>query len=109
MAAANEKIYKLKSPFEYEGKSYEELRLDFGALKGRDVIAVEDELTEDGKGFFIAPELSTPFVIRLAARAAGIPYEAFSARLYPDFMKVRALTRNFMLAGGSVTELLKEV
>jgi len=39
-------VYKhtFKKPFEYEGRTYEELTFDFGRLKGRDMVAIENDV-----------------------------------------------------------------
>ncbi|GHU51351.1 hypothetical protein FACS1894127_7630 [Clostridia bacterium] len=88
--------YKLKEPFTYEDKTYTEITMDFWALRGRDMIAIEDEM--EGKSF-LGPEFSAEFAARLAARASKIPFEVIVEMPFRDFSNIRATARNFILFG----------
>ncbi len=57
-----------KTPFKYEGREYEKLEFDFGAMTGKDYLAVEDEVMAKGRNVVTA-QFSTPFLVGLAARA----------------------------------------
>ena len=61
-------VYKhtFKKPFEYEGKTYEELTFDFGRLKGRDMVAIENEM-QGMSEYALAPEISTSFLPEYAS------------------------------------------
>ena len=91
-------IYKLREPITYNGKTYEEISLNFMALKGKDMIAIEDDMDELGKNI-LSPELSSEFIGRLAAKASGVPFEALMELPYREFTNIKGHTRNFMLYG----------
>ena len=91
-------VYKLKEPFAYEDKTYNEVSLNFTALKGKDMIAIEDEMEALGKSY-LGPEFSAEFAGRLAARAANMPFEVLIELPYRDYSGISAVVRNFMLFG----------
>lgn len=91
-------VYKhtLTKPFEYEGKTYEELLFDFGSLNGNDAIAIEEELEANNK-YILAPETSKAYQSRMAARAAGIPSDLIEALPLQDFNRITNAARNFFV------------
>lgn len=94
-------VYKhtFKKPFEYEGKTYEELTFDFGRLKGRDMVAIENEM-QGMSEYALAPEISTSFQSKMAARAAGIGSDVLEAMPLKDFNKITGAARRFLLDSG---------
>ena len=48
-------IYNLSKPFEWEGKTYTKLNLDFERLMGVDMIAIENEMAAVGE-YALSPE-----------------------------------------------------
>lgn len=88
-------------PFEYEGKSYEELTFDWGSLTGEDSLAIENEMSALGKPL-IAPEFSGEYLIRMAARACTekIGSDVMSAMPLADYNKIRNKARSFLLRSG---------
>ena len=91
-------VYKLKEPFAYENKKYDEVSLNFTALKGKDMIAIEDEMEALGKSY-LGPEFSAEFAGRLAARAANMSFEVLIEFPYRDYSGISSAVRNFMLFG----------
>jgi hypothetical protein len=65
--------HKFKRPFEYQGKTFNELTFDWGKLTGRDGLAIENELQQIGKAV-IVPTFSGDYLIRMAARACTVTY-----------------------------------
>lgn len=94
-------VYKhtFKKPFEYEGKTYQELTFDFGRLKGRDMVAIENEMQSMSE-YALAPEISTSFQSKMAARAAGIGSDVLEAMPMKDFNKITGAARRFLLDSG---------
>lgn len=88
--------YELSAPFEYEGKKYTKLTLDFGALSGHDAIQIEEELEDIGK-YTIAPEASKAYQSKMAARAAGVSSDIIEALPMQDFNRVTSAARNFLI------------
>lgn len=88
-----------KKPFEYEGRTYEELTFDFGHLKGRDMVAIENEM-QGASEYALAPEISTSFQSKMAARAAGIGSDVLEAMPLKDFNKITGAARRFLLDSG---------
>lgn len=94
-------IHKFKEPFEYEGKTYEELSFDWGKLTGKDALAIENELSTLGK-VFISPEFSAEYLIRMAAKACTEPIgtDVLSALPLREFNSIRSRARAFLLRLG---------
>ena len=94
-------VYKhtFAKPFEYEGKTYQELTFDFGRLKGRDMVAIENEMQSMSE-YALAPEISTSFQGKMAARAAGIGSDVLEAMPMKDFNKITGAARRFLLDSG---------
>ena len=91
--------HTFKKPFEYEGKTYEELTFDFEHLKGRDMVAIENEM-QGASEYALAPEISTSFQSKMAARAAGIGSDVLEAMPLKDFNKITGAARRFLLDSG---------
>lgn len=90
--------HKFKRPFEYQGKTFNELTFDWGKLTGRDGLAIENELQQIGKAV-IVPTFSGEYLIRMAARACTVPIgsDAFENMSLSDFNKIRSAARSFLL------------
>ncbi len=91
--------HTFKKPFEYEGKTYEELTFNFGKLKGRDMVAIENEM-QGLSEYALAPEISTSFQSKMAAGAAGIGSDVLEAMPLKDFNKITGAARRFLLDSG---------
>ena len=91
--------HTFKKPFEHEGRTYEELTFDFGRLKGRDMVAIENEMQSMSE-YALAPEISTSFQSKMAARAAGIGSDVLEAMPLKDFNKITGAARRFLLDSG---------
>ena len=91
--------HTFKKPFEHEGRTYEELTFDFGRLKGRDMVAIENEM-QGMSEYALAPEISTSFQSKMAARAAGIGSDVLEAMPLKDFNKITGAARRFLLDSG---------
>jgi len=90
--------HKFRKPYEYEGKTYEELKFDWGKLTGKDGLAIENEMQQIGKAV-IVPTFSGEYLIRFAARACMVPVgaDAFENMPISDFNKIRSAARSFLL------------
>jgi len=90
--------HKFRKPYEYEGKSYEEMTFDWGKLTGNDGLSIENEMQQLGKTV-IVPTFSGEYLIRLAARACSVPIgsDAFLNMPISDFNKIRSAARSFLL------------
>lgn len=103
LAVNSEEVFtiKLKKPFEFEGKTYEALRFDFGKLSGKDCLAIENELQMLGIGAAV-PEFSGEYLIRFAARALeeDLGPDFIEALPAATFTKIRNRVRSFLLVTG---------
>ncbi len=88
--------HELKREFEYEGKKYKIIHFDWGNLTGKDGLAIENEMQTLGTPVVI-PSLSGGYLIRMAARASGIPTNALLALPIRDYNKIRSEARSFLL------------
>jgi hypothetical protein len=90
--------HKFRKPFEYQGKTYNELTFEWGKLTGKDGLAIENELQQLGKAV-IVPTFSGEYLIRIAARACTVPLGADVFEIMPiaDYNKIRSAARSFLL------------
>ena len=91
-------IHKFRKPFEYNGKTYNELIFEWDKLTGRDGLAIENEMQQLGKAV-IVPTFSGEYLIRMAAKACTIPIgaDAFENMSLSDYNKIRSAARSFLL------------
>lgn len=87
---------KLSKPFIFEGKEYTELKLDFDALTGRDMINAEVEAKAIAGPSPVA-ELSKSYLAVIAAKSAKVPVDLIMALPAKDFSKVTIEVQNFLL------------
>lgn len=91
--------HAFKNPFEFEGRTYTELTFNFAGLKGRDMLAIENEMQAMSE-YALAPEISASFQCKMAARAAGIGSDVLEAMPLKDFNKITGAARRFLLDSG---------
>ncbi|MBE6901398.1 MAG: phage tail assembly protein [Ruminococcaceae bacterium] len=92
-------IHKLKKPFTWEGTTYEELTFDFDSLTGKDMELVELEMSRE---HFIAyaPDSSSTYMFRLAARAAKVHYSVIENLPLVEANTIRLKMKYFFLKLG---------
>lgn len=90
--------HKFRKPYEYNGKTYNEMVFDWDKLTGKDGLAIENEMQQIGKPV-IVPTFSGEYLIRLAARACteAIGSDAFENMPIADYNKIRSAARSFLL------------
>ena len=90
--------HKFATPFEFEGKTFESLTFEWGALTGNDFLIIEAEIAAMGKAL-ISPEFSSEFLVRMASRACTeeIGADAIAATPIGDFNRIRGKARSFLL------------
>lgn len=88
-----------KKPFEFEGKTYDKLTFDFEGLLGSDMIAVENEMAAVGE-YVLSPEISTSFLSKMAAKAAGVGSDLIEHLPIRDFGKIKNKSRDFLVTTG---------
>ena len=95
-------VFTFKKPFEYEGKTYKELKFDFNGLTGADSINIEAELQAKGVAIF-APAFSAPYLVRMCAKACTekVDYKFFESMRLKDYVTIRSKARNFLLSSES--------
>lgn len=91
--------YTLKKPITYNRQEYTEFTFDFYKMTGRDYIAAEEAVNAEGS-VVLAPEFSSNYMGKIAARAGGIGTGVLESLSYHDFQEIKNLARNFMLNGG---------
>lgn len=89
--------HRFRTPFSYEGKTYDELCFDFGKLTGKDGLAIENEIQAMGRPVII-PSLSGEYLLRMAARACTtrIGFDVLKAMPLSDYNRIRSAARNFL-------------
>lgn len=90
---------ELSAPFQWCGKAYTEIDMDFEGLTGRDMEAIDDEIGVMGmRG--IVPAYSHMYQRILAARAAGIPSDVIEHLPLVDYNAVVTAAQNFLFVTG---------
>ncbi|MDD3488752.1 MAG: hypothetical protein PHR62_02570 [Paludibacter sp.] len=92
-------VHTFTKPFVYEDKTYTKMVFDFEKLLGRDFIAVENEMAAIGE-YALSPEISTSFLSKLAARAAGVASDVIEHLPAREFGKVKNKSRDFLISTG---------
>lgn len=98
-AASPEAItIRLRKPFTYEGRTFEELTFDWNKLTGNDSLAIEGEMQAMSIPL-ITPTFSGEYLVRMAARSCTETIDQLLLRALPiaDFNKVRNAARSFLL------------
>ncbi len=72
---------------------------DFEKLIVDDLVAIENEMAAVGE-YALSPEISTSFLYRLAARAAGVGSDVISHLPIRDFGKIKNKSRDFLISTG---------
>lgn len=92
-------VHEFTKPYTYEDKTYTKLEFDFEKLIGDDLVAIENEMAAVGE-YALSPEISTSFLYRLAARAAGVGSDVISHLPIRDFGKIKNKSRDFLISTG---------
>ena len=92
-------IHLFKTPYTYEDKTYTRLVFNFEKLIGDDLVAIENEMTAVGE-FALTPEISTAYLYRLAAKAAGVGSDVIANMPIRDFGKIKNAARDFLIELG---------
>lgn len=87
----------IENGYTWEGKEYKEIIFDFGKLTGQDMIDIEKEMNDVGE-YALTAETSPNMCARIAARAAGLPFDVIIHLPLRAFNRVRSAARNFIMA-----------
>lgn len=90
---------KLSKPFEWCGKTYEEISMDFEGLKGKDMEVIDDEIGVMGLRGMV-PAYSRLYQRMLAARASGIPSDVIENLPLVDYNAIVTAAQNFLFVTG---------
>ena len=88
---------KFSKPFEFEGKTYEELDIDLDNLTGEDLEVVEQQMAEE-KVFVPVPAIHRGYCARVGAVAAKVPPVFFKKLPAKDYSKITQEISNFLLS-----------
>ena len=92
-------VMNLARPYTYEDKTYKKFVFDFENLIGEDLVDIETEMTAVGE-FALSPEISTSFLYRLAAKAAGVGSDVILHLPIREFGKVKNKAQSFLVSTG---------
>lgn len=92
-------VHEFTKPFTFEDKTYTRLVFDFEKLIGDDLVAIENEMAAVGE-YALSPEISTSFLYRLAAKAAGVGSDVIAHMPIRDFGKIKNKSRDFLISTG---------
>lgn len=92
-------VHEFTKPYIFEEKTYTRLVFDFEKLIGDDLVAIENEMAAVGE-YALSPEISTSFLYRLAAKAAGVGSDVIAHMPIRDFGKIKNKSRGFLISTG---------
>ena len=95
-------VIKLKKPLDYNGATYDAIKMDLENLTGKDSMEVENELMARKKGAVIYGALNNDYLLGIAAKACArakqpLGSDAFLALSLKDHNRVKDAVRNFLL------------
>jgi len=102
--------HTFKTPFTYQGITYEKLTFDWTALSGKDSVAVERELLNRRLLTTVMPAFTPEYLVGIAARACTyrngdgfrtVTTDTLYALPLPEFQQICSAARNFLLRSGS--------
>ena len=92
-------VMVLARPYTYEDKTYNKFVFDFEGLIGDDLVGIETEMMALGE-YALSPEISTSFLYRLAAKAAGVGSDVILHLPIREFGKAKSKAQNFLIGLG---------
>ena len=92
-------VHEFTKPYTFEEKTYTKLVFDFEKLIGDDLVAIENEMAAVGE-YALSPEISTSFLYRLAAKAAGVGSDVIAHMPIRDFGNIKNESRDFLISTG---------
>lgn len=90
-------LYKFKTPYEFEGKKYEELEADLTQLKGRDLADAKRAYTKAGN-FAVLPVTDADYCVEIISRLTKLPREFFDDMPARDYLAITTEVSNFLMA-----------
>lgn len=87
----------LSQKTEFKGETYEKVEMDFGGLTGRDIEAVEDEVSA-AENIRFSPSVSKRYQRYLAAKAAGVPSDMVKTLPMRDYNMMVEAARYFLFS-----------
>ena len=95
-------VIQLRTPLDYNGNLYHEIRMDLEGLTGKDGLDVENELMARKKGPVIFGAMNSDYLLCIAAKACAranqpIGADAFQTMRLKDTEMIKQTVRNFLL------------
>lgn len=96
-----ENEFLLSRPFEFEGKKYDKLILDFESLTGLDLEKAEAQYNAEDPNnqITMVKEMAKGFVAIVASKAANVNVALIRALPVSDYAKITTRTTVFLMAG----------
>lgn len=95
-------VHAFKTPFTWEGKTYESLTFNFGELTCEDDLAIENELLAVGKANYMSATTSGEYQLRFIMRACTdkIGADVYKKMPISEWRKIRSKAKTFLLRSG---------
>ncbi len=106
MAAKIKMPLKLRKPIDHVGDKIAEIDIRLEDLSADDVDDVFADLRQRGHRDIMTPEADSRYLRAVAAKAAGVSYEALGELDSRDYVVVRTYVQDFFL--GSEPEMVEE-
>lgn len=87
------------NPYEFEGKTYEEIEFDLTTLKGSDISKAKKRFSSDGN-FSPLPTMDSDFCAHLLAMVTKQPIEFFSEMPAREYCVLTQMVSNFLNSAG---------
>ncbi|MGN0885459.1 MAG: phage tail assembly protein [Candidatus Spyradenecus sp.] len=90
-------VHVFATPYDFEGKTYEQLDFNLEGLKGSDIAAVKKQFTSAGN-FAAVPAADYDFCAMMLARVCKLPLEFFTELPAKEYLALTQKVSNFLLA-----------
>ena len=97
----NTYTHRLGEVFTYEDREYNEIRLDFGTLTGKDGLDIEQEMQAEGIGFLRNEAFDGGYQLITAAKASGIAKDVLLALPLRDCAALKREAQRYLVNGNS--------
>lgn len=90
-------IHEFEKPFEFEGKTYEQIEFDLEGLKGSDISEAKKRFVKAGN-YAVLPAMDSDFCAILLARLCRLPDEFFEQLPAREYCALTQKVSNFLMA-----------
>lgn len=91
-------VRKLEEPIKFNDVDIKEIKLNFGALTGKQICNAEEKFQKEFESTLMTNKYETGFHAAVASEISGIPFEAILEMKYKDFNFITDSVMGFLIA-----------